>query len=431
MEVLPVPFPNSQLTLDLAIGNIFTLAHFQIHYQLQNEYGIMHHMKKGLICILMSLVAASMLWGDVKVVGDGLYDVSLNPIRNLDAWRRAVDAEKGPVICATPVPRGLKRDSEAWRASRAVADEVFKLADNERILYLDVRPYFAGKDGIKPELYEADGLALNASGKALLEKLYQPLRDWVASGSTNPPPASKFGYKEANRSRIHFRRGAKDGYARWWWNRVIEKLDQRDRICRENGGRLDVLFIGDSISHRWEWKDSGAPVFEKMCRGRTVMNMAIGGDGRRSQRWLIDNGMIAGLQAKLVSICLGANDHNYRWSDDSPAAVARDIGAIVELVRRQMPDAKIVVTPILRRLTGKAEHAEMWKNDVQTNALLAKLADGRHVFFVDIGEPLLQAVGKEPEMAKVLTTDGVHLSRKMFEHWYNLLEPYLPPAKPL
>ena len=84
-------------------------------------YGIMCCMKKSFICAL-SLAAASMLWGDAKVVGDGLYDATLNPIRNLDAWRRAVDAEKGPVICATPVPRGLKRDSEAWRASRAVAD---------------------------------------------------------------------------------------------------------------------------------------------------------------------------------------------------------------------------------------------------------------------------------------------------------------------
>ena len=387
--------------------------------------------KRLMVCALSALMAAYAHGEDVKVkvVGDSLYDVSQSPIRNLDAWRRAVDAESGPVICATPVPRGLKRDSEAWRASRAVAEEIFKLADNKRILYLDVRPHFCGKDGVRPEFYQADGLSLNEAGKARLEELYRPLRDWVASGSTNPPPATKYGYKEVNRSRIHLRRGAKDGYARWWWNRVIEKLDQRDRICRENGGKLDFLIIGDSLSHRWEWKDSGAPVYEKICRGRTVMNMAIGGDGRRSQRWLIDNGMIEGLQAKLVSVCLGANDHNYKWSDDSPAAVAKGVGEIVDIIRRQMPDAKILVGPINRRLTGKAEHAEWWKNDVQTNALLAKLADGKHVFFLDMGEPLRKAVGHEAEMAKILTTDGTHLSRKMFEHWYSLLEPYLPEAR--
>jgi len=384
-------------------------------------------MNRVLSLVACSALAASCACGaEVKVVGDDLYDVKACPIRNLDAWRRAVDAEKGFVICATPVPRGFGRDTEAWRAARAVGEEVFKLADNKRILYLDVRPFFCDKDGVRPEYYEADGLALNAAGKARLEKLYRPLRDWTASGSTNPPPATKYGYKGANTSRIHFQRSAKEGGARWWWDRVMEKMDQRDRICRENGGRLDVLFIGDSISHRWEYEDSGAPVYEKLCRGRRVMNMAIGGDGRRSQRWLIDNGMIDGLQAKLVSICLGGNDHNYKWSDDTPPTVARDIGNMIALVRRQMPDAKIVVVPINRRLTGNEEHAEWWKNDVQTNALLEKLADGEHVFYLDIGQPLRDAVGNEAEMAKVLTTDGTHLSRRMFEHWYEKLEPYLP-----
>lgn len=363
-----------------------------------------------------------------KIVGDDLYDVAKSPIRNLDAWRRAVDAESGVVICATPVPRGLKRDSEAWRASRAVAEEVFKLADNKRILYLDVRPAFYGKDGVKPEFYEADGLSLNKAGRARLEKLYKPLLDWAASGSTNPPPATKYGYKGANTSRIHFKRKTKSGEERWWWDRVMEKMEQRDRICREDGGRLDVLFIGDSMTHRWEWADSGAPVYERLCRGRSVMNMAIGGDGRRSQRWLIDNGLIAGLQAKLVSICLGGNDHNYKWSDDSPAAVAKGVGEIVDIIRRQMPDAKILVMPINCRLTGNPEHAEWWKNDVQTNRLIEKIADGKRVFFLDIGEPLRRAFGNEAKMAKELTTDGTHLSRKMFEHWYRLLEPYLPEA---
>ncbi|MGN0832942.1 MAG: GDSL-type esterase/lipase family protein [Kiritimatiellia bacterium] len=387
---------------------------------------------KGLIWAALAMAGAIGVatGAEIRIVGDERYDVRRCAIRNLDAWRQAVDAEPGYVICATPVPRGLTRDSEAWRAARTVGEEVFKLADNKRVLYLDVRPYFCGKDGINPAYYEPDGLALNAAGRARLEQLYQPLRDWAASNSTNPPPATKYGYKGANTSRIHFQRSAKDGGARWWWDRVMEKLAQHDRICREDGGKLDVLFIGDSISHRWEYDDSGAPVYARLCKGRSVMNMAIGGDGRRSQRWLLDNGMIDGLQAKLVSICLGANDHNYRWSDDTPAAVARDIGSMVALVRRQMPDAKIVIVPINRRLTGKQEHAEWWKNDLQTNALLEKLADGRQVFFLDIGEPLRQAVGREAELAKVLTTDGTHLSRRMFEHWYELLEPYLPAPGP-
>lgn len=386
-------------------------------------------MKKRVAWSLAVVLALAGTWAkgaEIKVVGDDLYDVTRCPIQNLDAWRRAVDAEPGLVICATPVPRGLRRDSGAGRAAQAVAEEVFKLADNKRILYLDVRPAFCGKDGVNPAYYEADGLTLNAAGKARLEQLYQPLRAWAASGSTNTPPATKFGYKSANTSRIHFRRSSKEGGARWWWERVMEKMAQRDRLCRENDGKLDVLFIGDSLSHRWEWADSGAPVYERLCRGRRVMNMAIGGDGRRSQRWLIDNGLIDGLQAKLVSICLGANDHNYKWSDDTPTTIAKDIGALVARIRRQMPDAKIVVTPINRRLTGTEEHAAWWKNDEQTNARLAKLADGQHVFFVDVGEPLRQAVGREAELSKTLTTDGTHLSRKMYEHWYTCLKPYLP-----
>lgn len=367
---------------------------------------------------------------DPVVVGDALYDARQNPLRNLDAWRRTVDAAKGPVICTTPAPRGLAKDSEARRASQAVAEEVFKLADNARILYRDVRPHFLKADGgLRTELYEADGLSLNALGRARLEELVHPLRSWIAAGSTNPPPATKFGYKEANRSRIHFRRGEKDNGARWWWERVMRNLDRRDALCRENGGRLDLLLIGDSISHRWEYDDSGAPVYERLCRGRQVMNMANGGDGRRSQRWLVDNGMIDGLQAKVVSICLGANDHNYRWADDSPAAVARDIGELIALVRGKMPEAKILLMPINPRLAGTEDQAKMWENDVKTNALLKELADGERVVYFDISEPMRAAIGGDLELRKSLTTDFVHLSRKMFERWYELLEPHLPKAE--
>jgi len=364
--------------------------------------------------------------GQVRIVGDDLYDVKACPIRNLDAWRRAVDAESGLVICATPVPRGLSRESEAWRAARAVGEEVFKLADNKRILYLDVRPSFYGKDGIRPEFYEADGLTLNAAGRARLEKLYQPLRDWAASGSTNPPPATKYGYQEHTRSRIHFRRSAKEGGKRWWWDRVMEKMDQRDRICRENGGELDVLFIGDSRTHRWEWADSGAPVYEKLCKGRRVMNMAIGGDGRGSQRWLMDNGLIDGLRPKVVSLGVGGNDHVNQWRDDSPQAKARDLGKMIDILRSRMPEAKILLLPIVNRLTDKPEHLVWMKEDEVTNPLLEKLCDGERVVWLDIGGPMRDAIGHEAEMAPKLTTDGTHYSTFMYEYWYDLMLPYLP-----
>ena len=39
---------------------------------------------------------------------------------------------------------------------------------------------------------------------------------------------------------------------------------------------MDVLLIGDSISHHWE--DTGASFYAEICDRREVLNLANGGD---------------------------------------------------------------------------------------------------------------------------------------------------------
>ena len=56
------------------------------------------------------------------------------------------------------------------------------------------------------------------------------------------------------------------------------------------------------------------------------------------------------------------------------------------------------------------------------NAIIAKLDDGKHVFFLDIGAKFLESDGS---LSKEIMPDFLHLSEKGYQIWADAISPKL------
>ena len=376
--------------------------------------------------ILSAAILVPSVRGAVPVFGEPNYDPARTAVRNLVAIQEAVDACESPCVVVEPLPRGRTPDDPARAACELSARQVYKLCDTNRIFYLELTWCFLEKDKtLKAAFYESDGLRLNAAGRAEYAKRIKPLLDWVAAPS-GKCPASSFGYKsDANGTRIHFRRDKRQNFARWWWDRLKAKLGEADAL-RAKGGRLDLLIFGDSLSHRWEYEDSGAPVFAKLTSKYTILNTAIGGDRWEQAYWMAQSGMIDGLKPRYVSILLGANNHNYgQGRRDSPERTRDGVKEIIDAVRARCPNAQFILYPMLMRLSDDPNTQTNRANDIATCPLLRDLAKRENAHWVEFDREMRKAIGGSDELKRKYTTDFTHLSTYMFEKWYEALEPIL------
>ncbi len=204
----------------------------------------------------------------------------------------------------------------------------------------------------------------------------------------------------------------------WWANRFLS----RSRLVEGFKGKtVDVVMLGDSIMHFWEWKHPRS--WEKFTKGRTVLNLGYGGDRTQNVLWRIEHGELDGYTAKSVVLMIGTNNNSA--GDSDPAAVAEGVKKVVAEIRARQPDAKIVLHPIFPRgrSAESAAHAAARARNDRTNALLEKFAaeDGKLVW-VDFNDRLVDGSGWVP---KSLMADEIHPTDAGYDIWMEALLPHL------
>ena len=204
----------------------------------------------------------------------------------------------------------------------------------------------------------------------------------------------------------------------WWANRF---LSRRREIDSFRGKTVDVVMLGDSIMHFWEWKNASS--WAKFTKGRTVLNLGYGGDKTQNVLWRIDHGELDGYTARCVVVMIGTNNNSVNDSD--PEAVAAGIWKIVEEVRRHQPCAKVILHPIFPRghSAESEKHAAARSRNCRTNARLKQLADSCNaVVWVDFNDKLVDESGWVP---KTLMRDEIHPTSAGYEIWMRALAPHL------
>jgi lysophospholipase L1-like esterase len=183
-------------------------------------------------------------------------------------------------------------------------------------------------------------------------------------------------------------------------------------------GKAQLVFLGDSITAGWG--GNGKDVWAKAFGPYTPANFGIGGDRTQHVLWRIQNGELDGsIKPKAAVLMIGTNN----VGSDSAEGIAKGVTAIVETIRAKQPQAKILLLAVFPRgdkPTGKLGAS----NDKlkQVNAIIAKLNDDKHIFFLDIGSKFPQPDGA---LTKEIMPDFLHLSTAGYQIWADAIGPKL------
>ncbi len=181
---------------------------------------------------------------------------------------------------------------------------------------------------------------------------------------------------------------------------------------RVKKGNVDLIFIGDSITQGWE--GAGKKVWEEFYGKRNAVNLGIGGDRTQHVLWRLENGNIEGIKPKLAVLMIGTNNSGANSSEQ----IAAGVTAIVEKLRKELPETKVLVLGIFPR--GADKNDAKRKINEGANERIAKLADDKHVFYLDIGKNFLEDDGT---LSKEVMPDLLHLNEKSYRTWAESIEP--------
>ena len=176
-------------------------------------------------------------------------------------------------------------------------------------------------------------------------------------------------------------------------------------------GNVDLIFIGDSITHGWEGR--GKDIWAKYYTPRKAVNLGIGGDRTQHVLWRLDNGNLYNIKPKLAVIMIGTNNSR----DNSPQEIYEGNKTIVAKLQKKLPDMNILVLGIFPR--GKDSNDARRKVNQKANAMIAKLADGKRVHYLDIGAKFTESDGR---LTKKIMPDLLHLSPKGYTIWAESIE---------
>lgn len=174
-------------------------------------------------------------------------------------------------------------------------------------------------------------------------------------------------------------------------------------------GNFDILFAGDSITDWWQQAapNGGTDVQKKYFGDVKIANFAVAGDTTQGVLWGLQNGEGLGHKPKAVMLMIGTNN----TGPNTGPEIAEGVGAVVYELRKDFPDAKIMLLAIFPRGAGPTDVNRM-KND-EANKIIAKLNDGKHVFFKDISGKFLDPQGK----LIGFRPDNLHPTAEGYDAW--------------
>jgi lysophospholipase L1-like esterase len=196
---------------------------------------------------------------------------------------------------------------------------------------------------------------------------------------------------------------------KWWMPRHEQKLN--DLKKQE---RVDLLMIGDSITHGWE--NSGKTVWDEFYGKRHAFNIGFSGDRTEQVLWRLDHGAVDGISPKLAVIMIGTNNAGHR--QDPAEQTAAGIKAIVASLQKKLPQTKILLLGIFPR--GAEPSDKLRTLNVATNKIISGYADNERIFYLDISDRFLNEDGV---LSKEVMPDLLHPREKGYRIWAEAMEP--------
>jgi lysophospholipase L1-like esterase len=213
-----------------------------------------------------------------------------------------------------------------------------------------------------------------------------------------------------------------------WANTATEPAPKDERwmqrheafVAEAKQGGIQVLFLGDSITDFWRDTNpqrGGKAVWDREYAPLHAANFGISADRTQNVLWRLEHGEADGYQPKVVVLMIGTNNTGMERDGTTPrnppAEVVEGVTAVVHELRVKFPDAKILFLAIFPR--GE-KHSPQRAQVAEINHELAKLHDGQHVFFLDIGRRFLDPDG-DGDIPRTIMPDLLHPSLRGYEIW--------------
>lgn len=198
------------------------------------------------------------------------------------------------------------------------------------------------------------------------------------------------------------------------------KKGHEQLLEKAKAGRIDLYFLGDSITRRWGGTDY--PEFLQHWRqnffGWNAGNFGWGGDTTQNILWRLEHGELDGVNPKVIVLLAGTNNVGKNPSADVADAVPKGIHAILSVCQEKAPKATIVLMAIFPRNDSPAANPVIEK----INRKIETFADGKRIRFLNINDKLADANG---QLFPGMAVDQLHLTLKGYEVWAQALKPVL------
>ncbi len=207
------------------------------------------------------------------------------------------------------------------------------------------------------------------------------------------------------------------------------KTAHEQLVAKAKSGRIDLYFVGDSITRRWGSSDTQYSAmlanWQTNFHGWNAGNFGWGADSVQNILWRLANGELDDVNPKVIVLLAGTNDlRPGRTGADDDKQVDEVLGgikAILDVFKARAPGASIILMGVLPRNEAGGKTA-LIPTIRRINTRLAALADGDKIRFLDISDRLSDGSGK---LVEGVTVDGLHLSVKGYQIWADALKPLL------
>ena len=157
---------------------------------------------------------------------------------------------------------------------------------------------------------------------------------------------------------------------------------------------------------------AGKAVFDRFFGSMKVANFGIAGDTTQGVLWRLQHGEGEGYKPKVIMLMIGTNNTGNGNSGNTPEEIAMGVANVVFELRKDFPDARILLLGIFPR--SNPATAPIRAKIADINKIISALNDNQHVFYRDIGSIFLAADGSIP---RDIMSDGLHPTSKGYELW--------------
>lgn len=197
----------------------------------------------------------------------------------------------------------------------------------------------------------------------------------------------------------------------WWMPRHEDKL----KALKEQD-QIDLLMIGDSITHGWE--NAGKSVWDEFYKSRNAFNIGFSGDRTEQVLWRFEHGAIDGISPKCAVVMIGTNNTGHR--QDPAEETAAGVKAIVDMLGQKLPKTKVLLLAVFPR--GAKPDDPLRKLNSSINEKISKFDDGQRVFYLNINKTFLTDDGT---LTREVMPDLLHPRQKGYKMWAEAMEPTL------